>query len=204
MRQHARSEALVALLAVALALAPAAGAHVRKAAGPYELKLGWRDEPAFSGSPNAVELEVAAAGEPIGDARAALRVELRFGDVRRELALRPVAARAGVFAAPVVPTRPGVYALRVDGRLRGRAIGVGATCSERTFDCVRGAGAIQFPVAEPAAGELSAKLDRALIRAQRAGDRADKAQTLAGSALAAAVLALLAAVGVGVRLVRRT
>jgi len=181
-------------MVLAMALAPAVAAHVREAAGAYELKLGWRDEPPYSGSPNAIELHVAGGGGPVADPRAALRVEVRFGATRRVLALRP-GSRRGTYAATIVPTRPGIYGLRVSGRMRGRRVAIAATCSERTFDCVTGSGAIQFPVAEPSGGQLDRKVERALTRAARSADRADRASTLAGVALAVAATALLALLG---------
>ena len=192
----------VGLAAVLLmAAAPAVPAHVREAAGPYELELGWRDEPPYSGSPNAIELGVVSDGRPVADPRASLRVEVRFGATRRVLALRPGAQR-GTFSAGIVPTRPGAYALRVSGRVRGRRVAIGATCSERTFDCVTGSAAIQFPVAEPSSGQVDRKVQRALARASRSADRADRASTLSTVALAVAAIALLAVVG-GVIAARR-
>ncbi len=203
MRQRGRSGALVAGLVAALALAPAAAGHVRKSAGPYTVELGWADEPAYSGVRNAVEVGARdAAGEPVDDSRASLRVEVSFGEARRELALEPAGER-GAYVATIVPTRPGIYAFRVTGTLRGRSVDVAATCSDDTFDCVEGTGAIQFPFVEPSGSELDAKLDRALARAARSEDAADDAQKLAIAALVAAALAIVAAVAVALRAARK-
>jgi hypothetical protein len=196
---------LVAGLVAVLTLAPAATApaHVRKAAGALRVELGWADEPAYAGARNAVEVRVAdRAGAPVADPRAALRAEVRFGAARRELALKP-AGEPGAFAAAIVPTRPGVYAFHVTGALRSRQLDVAATCSERTFHCVESAGPLQFPLAEPSAGDLDRKLARTLARAERAEADAERSQTLAIAALAASVLALLAAAAVALPAVRR-
>lgn len=205
MCQRGRIAAMLAGLAVALmlALSSLAIGHVRKAAGPYSVELGWVGEPAYSGSRNAVEVHVEdSAGRPVADPRGSLRVEVSFGDARRDLALEP-AGEAGRYEAAIVPTRPGTYAFHVTGTLRGRRIDVAATCSERTFECVEGGDAIQFPVADPAASELDRKLDRALLRARAAEDDAAQAQNLAIGALIAAALALVAACGLALRRARR-
>jgi hypothetical protein len=205
MRQRGRSGAFVAGVVATLALAsgPAAIGHVRKSAGPYSVELGWADEPVYGGLRNAVEVRVEdSAGAPVADPRASLRVEVSFGTARRELVLAPAAER-GAYAAAIVPTRPGVYAFHVTGMMRGRRVDVAATCSPSTFECVEGPGTIQFPVAEPAAGDLDRKLDRALARAARGEDAADEARTLAISALVAAALALVAAAAVALRAARR-
>jgi hypothetical protein len=203
-RTGGRGRASAVLLAGVLlgAAAPCVPAHVREVAGPYELELGWRDEPPYSGAPNAIELRVASdGGAGVADPRASLRVEVRFGATRRVLALRP-GSRRGTYSAAIVPTRPGVYGLRASGRVRGRRVAIGATCSERTFDCVSGADAIQFPVAEPSGGQVDRKVERALARAARSADRADRASKLAMAALAVAATALLVVVG-GVLVARR-
>ena len=204
-RTGGRRRVFATLLAwvLLMAAAPCVPAHVREVAGPYELELGWRDEPPYSGASNAIELRVVSeGGGGVADPRASLRAEVRFGAARLVLALRP-GPRRGTYSAAIVPTRPGIYELRVSGRVRGRRVAIGATCSERTFDCVSGADAIQFPVAEPSGGQVDRKVERALARAARSADRADRASTLATGALAAAATALLVVVGGGLAARRR-
>jgi hypothetical protein len=194
MRQRGRIGALVAGLVAALTLSTAAtsAAHVREAAGPYTVELGWAEEPTYNGARNAIEVKVeGAAGKAVADPRASLRVEVSFGEAVRQLALAPEGGR-GRFAAAIIPTRPGVYAFHVTGTVRGRAIDVAATCSERTFDCVESATEIEFPVVEPSGAELGAKLGRAQVRIRHADERAASAQTVAAVAVVLAVLALLA------------
>ena len=54
---------------------------------------------------------------------------------------------------------------------------------------------IQFPMKDPSAGELAARMTRELTRAGSATDTADTARTLSIAALAAAVIGVVAAVG---------
>ena len=206
MRQRGRSGALIVGLVAALALSTVATAcaHVRKASGPYTVELGWAEEPAYSGVRNAVEVSVEdAGGKAVADPRGSLRAEVSFGEAVKQLALEP-ASEPGRFAAAIIPTRPGVYAFHVTGTLRGRAIDVAATCSERTFDCVESSDDIEFPVADPSGAELGPKLDRALARIEKADRRAASGQTVGAFAFVVAVLALLAAVVLARRRSRQT
>src|SRR5207253_5613784 len=122
--------------------------------------VGWGEEPALVGAMNAVEVTVTeTSGAPVNDPAASLAVEVSFGSQKTTRALAPTAGRPGVYAAPVQPTRAGTYAFRVHGPVRGVAVDITSTCSDKTFDCVRDAGDVQFPVRDPTNGELAARLD---------------------------------------------
>jgi hypothetical protein len=194
------------VIAVGFALiAPcSAWAHDTKPVGPLRISFGWGDEPPFTGAKNFVEVEVAdAAGRPIADPRGELRVEVSFGDQRLELPLLPD-EEAGRFRAALIPTRPGTYAFGITGEVQGRAVDVGATCSDETFECVSDATEIQFPAKDPSASQLSDRLTRELPRAaDRASDKATGARQLAIAALAVALLALAASIGFGLKNARK-
>jgi hypothetical protein len=193
------------LTGLALLLAPPASAHVETVSGPVRVGMGWGNEPALSGSENFVDVELAGAdGRPVRVPAGALTVEVAFGTSVRTLPLVPGEV-PGAYRAPIVPTRPGTYAFHLTGTVRGRPVDVRATCSERTFDCVEDAAALQFPTREPSAGELAERADREIARAKRdAQDTADDARAFALVALVVALLALGAAVVVVVRSRRRT
>jgi hypothetical protein len=175
-----------ACVITALGVAPVE-AHETQTVGPLRLAVGWEDEPALVGAMNAVEVTVTeTSGAPVNDPAASLAVEVSFGSQRTTRALALAAGRPGVYAAAVLPTRAGTYALRVHGPVRGVAVDITSTCSDKTFDCVRDAGDVQFPVRDPTNGELAARLDRELARK---GD-GSSAEPLAIAALAVAVVAL--------------
>jgi hypothetical protein len=183
-------QAVAVVLALVLA-APAEG-HVERRSGPYRVTMGWAVEPAYSGTVNAVEVEVTGRdGAPLAVPPGALDVEVSFGSAVTTLPLVPSEAR-GTLRAAIEPTRPGTYAFHVSGTVRGRPLDVSATCSGATFDCVSDASAVQFPAKEPTAGQLAERVERGLPRAERATDRADTAKTLAIAAIVVAVLALAA------------
>ena len=69
----------VAGLVAALGVAPAA-AHERRAAGRYQLVVGFGSEPAYAGERNSVQVRIAdAAGKPVVDAGDGLEVEITHG-----------------------------------------------------------------------------------------------------------------------------
>jgi len=192
----------VAVLLVALTLMCRAGisAHDKKSAGSLVLTIGWGDEPAFSGSRNSVDVDAAdTAGAPIADPAASLTVDVSFADQHVSLAMRPAFGRPGRFRAMLVPTRPGTYTFHITGSIKGQAVDVTSTCSDKTFACVADASEIQFPAKDPSAGQLADRIDRAIPRAERAADAAGTARIVAIAALAVAVLALGLTLGRGAR-----
>src|SRR5215212_7327913 len=82
--------------ALALTLSAVAEAHVAERSGPFHVSMGWSEEPAYSGAPDAV-------------APGALEVEVSFGqDAATTLPLVP-GGTAGKLRATIIPTRPGTY-----------------------------------------------------------------------------------------------
>jgi hypothetical protein len=169
-------------------------AHETQSTGPFRVAIGWHDEPAFTGTRNAVEVKVstAADGSPIGAVAATLQVEVAFGDQVVVLALAP-GDGPGAFTAPLVPTQPGRYTFHVSGTVGGQAVDLASTCSEQTFDCVRDIADIQFPSHDARPGGPTELAARVVARADRATDSARLARLLSLVAVVVAVLALAAA-----------
>ena len=196
-----RLRAAAAIILFVFSGAISTAAHEKHPAGRFHLTIGWEEEPAFTGSRNAVSVTVtdakgAAAPDAIG---ASLLAEIVFGGERVVLPLQPVFGRPGEFRAWIIPTRPGTYAFHITGKIKDQAIDVRSTCSEKTFDCVADAAELHFPAKDPSAGQLAESVSRAVPRADRALAAASSARTLAMAGLAVAVVALAAAIGLGVR-----
>jgi hypothetical protein len=192
---------VVAVALVVFLRTPFPAAHEKHPAGRFHLTIGWQEEPAFTGSRNAVSVTVtdargAAPADAIG---ASLSVEVVFGGERVVLPLHPVFGRPGEFRAAIIPTRPGTYEFHITGKIKEQPIDVRSTCSESTFDCVADASELHFPAKDPSTGQLAESVSRALPRADRALAAASSARTIAMAGLAVAVLALAAAIGLGVR-----
>ena len=199
-REGRGKRSAIALTALVLASVATVAAHETKTVGDLRLTIGWGDEPAFSGFRNSVEVDVAdAAGRPVADLGGALSVEVAFGDERKGLSLFPARGQPGKFRAWLVPTRPGTYAFHITGTAKGLAIDTTSTCSQQTFACVMDVSEIQFPVRDPSAGQLADRISRESPRAEGAMDAAASARRLAVVAIAGALLALAAAVGLAVR-----
>jgi hypothetical protein len=177
----------LALVVLLIAIVPPVAAHEKKTAGALDLVIGWGNEPAFTGSRNFVAVVVSDRAGALKGSPAALSVEIVFGSERMTLPLEPVFNRPNEFRAWLVPTRAGTYSFHVTGKIHGQVIDVTSTCGESTFHCVEEASAIQFPVKDPSAGQLAARIDRSLPRAELATGTAARAQGLAVAALAIAI-----------------
>ena len=179
-------------ISLVLLSAPASFAHEHLVAGDYRLTIGWADEPAFVGLKNAVSVAITDKSEsPVLDAGAPLMVEVSFAGQRASLPLEPVRQRPGEYRAWLLPTRPGTYAFRIVGIIRGQPVDATSTCSEKTFHCVTDPAAIQFPAKDPSLGDLAERVSRALPRAERAGESATSARMFAILAAVAAAGALV-------------
>lgn len=183
-----------ALLLIPLAtLSPPAAAHETQVVERLRLRIGWGDEPAFTGVKNFVSVDLSGAtGEPVTDlGGGSLTVEVSFGDQRIALPLQPAGERRGQFRAWLVPTRPGTYTFHVTGKVKDQTIDATSTCSDQTFDCVTDRSEVEFPVKDPSAGQLTERVSRALPRAERATETASRAQGIALGALALALTSLI-------------
>lgn len=185
----------VAVCLIALA-APALG-HERRTSGATQAVVGWSNEPAYVGFPNAVEITLSdQAGRPITDLGADdLKVEVSFGGQKTApLPVQP-AFSVGSFGTPgeyhadLIPTRGGEYAFRFFGTVKGQPYDQSYTSGEGTFDSPRNPADVSFPAKDPTAGELAASIRQLSNRNDAgAGDPGGRI------ALGVAVLALLVAV----------
>jgi hypothetical protein len=192
-----RQTCKLALLVTAVWFALPAGvrAHEKISIGTLQLTIGWSDEPAFAGSRNSVEVDVAdASGSPVANLPNRLTVEVSFGDRRVTMPLLAAARQPGTFRASIIPTRVGTYAFRVTGRLKDQSIDVTSACSEKTFPCVIDPADLQFPEKDPSAGQLADRIVQSQPRMEQAIDGAAEARMLSFVSLAIAAVAVAATV----------
>jgi hypothetical protein len=183
----------LAILGVTLLMlnAPAASAHVDVDVGDgrYVLEIGFRDEPAYLGLPNALFLKVGEYGtggtEPVEGLAATLTAEVTKEGQTRSLPLEPQGE--GVYEAAFVPTSIGDYAFRISGTIGDVAIDESVTSGPTTFNSVEPLSAIEFPFSQPDPGKLAA----AGAEAQAA---AATARTLGMAGVASGILGLIVAV----------
>ena len=180
--------ALSIALLLPLIFTAIAGAHERRQVGSYVMRVGWADEPTYAGVKNGVQLLLSdTSGKPVTDLPEGLKVEIIFGTQKMgplplEAAFGKAFGRPGDFRAAIIPTRPGNYTFHFVGTLNGQRVDQSFTSSDKTFDPVTEASAIEFPAKDPSPGELAGRLERL-------GPRIDESQTAARDATAAAARA---------------
>lgn len=190
-------------LALALGLAgsallqPApALAHERRDVGKYQLVVGFIAEPALQGEPNGIDLRIVdkATEQPIEGAENTLKASIAFGGGQpRELTLRARFRMPGSYTADVIPTRSGTYVFTFSGDIGGQAVNERFESGPGRFNDVQPVTALQFPVAEPSAGELQ----------QAVGEARQQAATANGLAVAGLVAGVLSLLLAGYMLITR-
>jgi hypothetical protein len=183
--------------ALLLASSPPSAAHEHLQVGPYELTVGWREEPPLVGELNGLFLRVeySTNGTPVEGAHQSLTAVLMTGSASLTATLRPQFGQPGVYTFDVIPTREGSYSVRITGSLGGTPVDVNVQLQE-----VTARSAIEFPLQEPTASELQAALDR--VNAENTALRAQFGAVLA-IAVAGAVIGTVG-LAVGVFAWRRT
>lgn len=130
----------IALIALALNFQPVL-AHESITVGDYTLEFGWLSEPPVVGQQNAVVVNVSSAeGQPVQDV-SSLTVTISYGGQEKTLTLQPLGEDTpGQFMAPVLPTVPGQYTLKLGG-----ALGETAVEAEVEPEEVQPASSLEFP-----------------------------------------------------------
>jgi hypothetical protein len=210
MRRIRFSLGAVALAAAGLLIATPALAHTTKDAGPYHLTFGWRDEPAYTGAQNAVQLFVKdAKGNPIDDLGSkGLTVAVTTGSGAAAKTSSPMTLKSafdpdtglgtrGEFDAPILPTAAGPYTFHITGDISGTAVDVSAASSDTTFADVTDPTAIEFPVQTQTVPQLSSAITTLQDRVASAQSAAAAARSSASSSKTVAIIAIVVAVVLG-------
>ena len=185
------SRALMALgigLTLAASVPAGALAHVEidVGDGQYVMEVGFRDEPAYVGLPNALALRVeryATGGtEPVNDLAATLSAEVSRDGRVKSLDLVPVGE--GEYEASFVPTATGDYTFRISGTIGEATVDESVTSGPNTFNSVDPLSANEFPQSLPD----PVQLQTAVADANAA---ATTARTLGISGVVAGVLGLI-------------
>lgn len=154
--------------------------------GQYVMEVGFRDEPAYLGEPNALYLSVEEYGtggtEPVDDLAATLSAEVSKEGQAMSLSLVPMGD--GVYEGAFVPTETGDYTFHVSGTIGDATVDESVTSGPTTFNSVEPLSAIEFPVSRE---------DPARIQAEAAAARADAAaaRTFAFIGIGAGILGLI-------------
>jgi hypothetical protein len=196
--------AALACAAVGASAGPAF-AHGSYTKGDLEIVTGFATEPAYIDQPNAVQLVMTRAGDPVTDVRPGdVNVTVGFGGQTTELALEPQFevgewGTPGDYRAAFIPTQPGKYTFDVEGTVDGQRVDYSMTSGKDTFSEVQDTGPAMFPAVDaPSTTELATKIDAESARTgdaiAAANHAADSAKTLAIVAGVIAIVALGTAV----------
>jgi hypothetical protein len=195
--------ALASLLS--LAFTPVAQGHSGTEVGEYLVSIGWKNEPAYLGQPNAVQVTILDHRDesPILDLGAdALAVVVSTAG--QDSASLPLLAAfdaqertgpLGEYGAALVPTAPGDYTFHVTGTIHDTPVDLEVTSGEETFDPVQGSSDVEFPAKLPNLNEVATRLDRidARIAALASADPGTAALDAARAASDAAAAATASA-----------
>lgn len=176
---------LVAVAFLALAASVPVFAHTATTIGPYDVEIGWVEEPPVVGQKNAIVIEVSEGGQPVSGVEAALDSEIGYGGRTMRANLNPT-DEPGVYTIPFIPTVRGQYSVRLFGS-------IGETAVDQTLDPEEvGDGAmLAFP--EPLADTraMQEQIDSLAAEAQSARTIAFVALGVAAIGLALGALALV-------------
>jgi hypothetical protein len=132
---------LLAIFGVSLA-----SAHTTVTNGPYNVEIGWLNEPPTIGQMNGIIMNLTSSApgstDPITDSISGLILTVSYGGQSKVLTLQPLGEDTpGQYVAPILPTVAGLYTVGVTGMLGTSAIKVEVQPEE-----VQAADSVQFPM----------------------------------------------------------
>lgn len=102
-------------------------AHTSDTVGPYEIEIGWEEEPPVVGLLNFLTFEITEPGEVKGvktgvtNAFRDMQVTIKFGGVSKTLDIISD-PRPGHYKSKIIPTKTGTVVLEFDGELNGEPV----------------------------------------------------------------------------------
>lgn len=157
--------ALAVIVSTQLAAATVAEAHERRMVGPYQLVVGFLNEPAYAGGFNAVDLTVTdtrtTPPKAVEGVEKTLAVEVFSGGLTAPFK-PPLAARFGLpgkYAAYFIPTQVGAYRFVFTGTVETQTVKETFESGPGRFGDAEDPAAIQYPAKVPEAAALGEKLD---------------------------------------------
>ena len=158
-----RVAAAIAVVVASLALpSQAAYAHERQMVGPYQLVVGWLNEPAYLGQLNSLDLRVTdtRSTQPVAGLEKTLTADVAAGGLApHTLTVSARFGTAGAYNGWVMPTAPGTYTFHIKGKIDTLDVDEKFTSGPGTFGDIEDTAAVQYPAKVPVADALLKKLD---------------------------------------------
>jgi hypothetical protein len=172
------SAGLALAAAAALVMIPAgvASAHEGREIGPYEVEVGFGDEPAYAGFQNSVAMFIHDhdSGDPVVDLGPTLDVQVEYQGQKMDSMTMEPNFEEGEFGTPgdyrafFIPTRPGDYTFHFTGDIKRTKVDESFSSGPDTFSSVDDPSSIEFPVKDPTNGELGDAIQRIQPRVEAA------------------------------------
>jgi hypothetical protein len=186
-RKFAAGTALAVALAAVLVVAPAgvASAHEGRELGPYEVEVGFGEEPTYAGFENSVAMFIHDhdSGDAVTDLGPTLQVQVEYQNQKMDPMTMEPNFEVGEFGEPgdyrafFIPTRPGDYTFHFTGDIKGTKVDESFTSGPDTFSTVDDPSSIEFPVKDPTNGELGEAVQRIQPRVEAAVAAQRKAES---------------------------
>jgi hypothetical protein len=159
---------LILLLALLVLIVAPASAHEEREVGAYDLELGWRVEPAYTGLFNGPEFFVHdhTTGDPVTGLEDTLHLLVHVGDQEKLLEIYPVWNDDGHYTADLIPTVPGDYTFHLFGKVNDQDVDELFTSADGKFGSVDPVTDIMFPDLTASAATTEAGSDTASTSAQ--------------------------------------
>ena len=161
--------ASLTVLLLLLTLAAPAAAHERRTVGPYQLVIGWLNEPAFAGEPNSLDLRISdtrvAPAKAVEGLEKTLKIEILYGGLASGFS-PAISARfgtPGAYNAYIVPTKDGAYRFHLTGKIEALDVDQTFESGPGRFNDVQPLSAISYPAAGAAASEGPRLYDLAAV-----------------------------------------
>lgn len=182
--------AMLVVVASLLLTSGTASAHERRTVGPYQLVVGWLNEPAYVGQLNSLDLRVTdtRTNQPVTGLDKTITADVAAGGLAPfPLAVSARFGAAGAYNGWVMPTVTGTYIFHIKGKIESQDLDEKFTSGPGTFGDIENTAVLQYPAKVPVADELGKKLDA--IQSS-----VDQTRLIALAALAAGVVAIVAVV----------
>jgi hypothetical protein len=146
MRRDKFAIACLFVLLLTLVSAGLVSAHTTVTNGPYNVEIGWLDEPPIVGQMNAIVMNLSSSDEqstPVTESISGLTLTVSYGGQSKVLTLQPLGEDTpGQYVAPILPTVAGLYTVDVNGTLGTTTVSVQVQPEE-----VQAPDSVQFPKA---------------------------------------------------------
>ena len=174
-------------LAISLLASGVALAHESRIVGKYKLVVGFVNEPALNGQPNAIDFRVTVSdtAKAVEGLDKTVKAEVIYGGGKSmPVALSARFGQPGAYAGYFIPTRPGTYIFHFTGQIEDTKIDERFESGPGRFNDVEDTTKMQFPDQEPSGLDTAAQV-------KAAQDAASSAQTLAYVGIALGVLGII-------------